>query len=243
VEAETRLMPSLALFTKSPALFLLALLTFGVAPVVAAKLAALSYPPDDDRRREILGELAAINLWQRPMWAAEQVARAFTEGLPARWRTRKIRRQQVLDRRYYDALERETLLRELERAEFQQALRELRELASDEHTHRPAVRRGRHAAPPAPRRVLLPGVLLAAMGSAFAGLAMLPAAPPAAESLAQGVEVSNDGALATVVAFLLIGLWAALFAEAQQHLQRRPAKRARAARAGRAKSIPLHQRP
>lgn len=236
-------MPSLALFTKSPALYVLALLTFGIAPVVAAKLAALSYPPDDDRRREILGELAAINMWQRPMWAAEQVARAFTEGLPARWRTRKIRRQRVLDRRYYDALQREVLLRELERAEFQQALRDLQELKSGARAHRPAVRGARHAAPPTRRRVLLPGVLLAAMGSAFAGLARFPAAPPPAEPLAQRVDVSDGGSAAVMIAFLLIAFWAALFAEAHHHLRRRPAKRAPDARLRRAKSIPAHQRP
>jgi hypothetical protein len=245
MEAAGRLMPALALFTKSPALFLLALLVFGAAPVIAAKLAALSFPPDDDRRREILGELAAINLWQRPMWAAEQVARAFTEGLPARWRTRKLRQQQVLDRRYYDALRREALLRERERAEFQQALRDLRAPGSCASAPGPAVRSGRHAAPPARRRrrVLLPGVLLVAMGSAFGGLAMLPVTAPPAEPVTPRVDVWDEGSAAAVVALVLILVWASVFAEAQEHVRRRPAKRARASRLRRARSIPVHQRP
>jgi hypothetical protein len=242
VEAAARLMPTLALFTKSPSLFLLALLVFGVAPVVVAKVAALSYPPDDERRAEILGELAALNVWQRPMWAAEQGARAFTEGLPARWRTRKLRRQQVLDRRYYDALRQEALLREAERADFQQALHDLRALTSDACAPAAAGRRGRHAAPSARRRAaLLPAFLLAMAGIAFGGLAMLPVAAPPADRVTPQVGVAGESAAAVVVALVLILLWGLVFAQSWEHIRR--SKPTRTARVRRARSIPVHQRP
>lgn len=234
-------MPGLALFTKSPSLFMLALLVFGVAPVVLAKLAALSYPLDDERRTEILGELAALNVWQRPMWAAEQAARAFTEGLPARWRARKLRRQQVLDRRYYDALRSEASLREAERAEFQQALRDLQALST---AYAPVVhgRRGRHAAPASrPRAALLPAVLLAAMGTAFGGLAMLPSAETSPPGVTPQVDAWDESAVAVVAAVVLILLWCVLFAESWQHIKR--VKLTRGARVRRACSIPVHQRP
>lgn len=235
-------MPGLALFTKSPSLFMLALLVFGVAPVVLAKLAALSYPPDDERRAEILGELAALSVWQRPMWAAEQAARAFTEGLPARWRTRKLRRQQVLDRRYYDALRSEAVLREAERAEFQEALRDLQANASTAYAPVVQGRRGRHAAPAArPRAVLLPAVLLAAMGTAFGGLAMLPSAAPSPPGVTPQVDAWDESAAAVVAAVVLILLWGVLFAESWQHIKR--VKLTRGARVRRARSIPAHQRP
>jgi hypothetical protein len=74
---------------------LTALLVWGFAPGAVLRLIVLVYPRDHPRRRELLGELYAYPLVQRPFWVAQQLEIAFFEGLRGRfsaWRTaRKLR--------------------------------------------------------------------------------------------------------------------------------------------------------
>jgi hypothetical protein len=71
----------------------IALLLFGFAPGAVLRVILLAFPPDDPRRRELLGEVHAVPRIERPFWVAEQVEVALFEGLRARirrWRSRAL---------------------------------------------------------------------------------------------------------------------------------------------------------
>lgn len=225
-------MTALALFVKSPWLFLLALLVFGFLPIVVGALAARMYPPTDDRRREMAGELSAINVWQRPMWAAQELARGFTDGLPARRRARQeARTQQVLDRRFYDEQRREAELREVEQAEFEQVLVAARLLEAQSlelhvHVQRQVYARSRRHGAHArshQRATLVPGVLMLTIGAALGGLALL---PPAAAGVASPSQASHGfhwsvWGVSVAVAVALILAWVLIFV-GRDALNRKP---------------------
>jgi hypothetical protein len=66
-----------------------AILVFGFAPGVVLRLILLLYRKDHPRRRELLGELYAVPMIERPFWVAQQLEVAFFEGLPSRFATRR----------------------------------------------------------------------------------------------------------------------------------------------------------
>lgn len=64
--------------------FLLFLLVFGVMPGVVLRIIVLAHPRDSGRRKELIAELYAVPRVQRPLWVAEQLELALTEGLVGR---------------------------------------------------------------------------------------------------------------------------------------------------------------
>jgi hypothetical protein len=60
---------------------LVVLLVFGFAPGILLRLIALAFHRDDPRRSELLAELYRVPRWERPVWVAEQLERALSEGL------------------------------------------------------------------------------------------------------------------------------------------------------------------
>jgi hypothetical protein len=64
--------------------FLLFLLVFGVMPGVVLRIIVLAHPRDTGRRKELIAELYAVPRVQRPLWVAEQLELALTEGLGER---------------------------------------------------------------------------------------------------------------------------------------------------------------
>jgi DNA-binding transcriptional MerR regulator len=81
-------MPSLVFQFSWPALGI-ALLAFGFAPGAVLRLIVLAYPPDDPRRRELLGELYAVPWYERPFWVMGKLEVALFEGLPCRFARKK----------------------------------------------------------------------------------------------------------------------------------------------------------
>jgi len=67
----------------------IALLVFGFAPGAVLRLIVLAFPPDDPRRRELLGELYAVRRIERPFWVIEQLEVGLFEGLRRRFARRK----------------------------------------------------------------------------------------------------------------------------------------------------------
>jgi hypothetical protein len=65
----------------SPAAFVIVLLVFGTAPGLVLRLIVLAFPADDPRREELLAELYAVPRYERPLWVAEQIEIAISEGL------------------------------------------------------------------------------------------------------------------------------------------------------------------
>lgn len=60
---------------------LLVLLVFGIAPGLVLRLIVLMFHRDDPRRRELIAELYVVPRIERPLWVAEQVEVALSEGL------------------------------------------------------------------------------------------------------------------------------------------------------------------
>jgi hypothetical protein len=60
---------------------LVVLLVFGFAPGALLRLIVLAFRRDDPRRSELLAELYRVPRWERPVWVAEQLERALSEGL------------------------------------------------------------------------------------------------------------------------------------------------------------------
>lgn len=60
---------------------MLALVVFGIAPRLALRLIMLLFRRDDPRRRELFAELHAVPRIERPLWVAEQLEVALSEGL------------------------------------------------------------------------------------------------------------------------------------------------------------------
>lgn len=67
---------------------LLPLAIFGLLPGPFLRLVVQLYPKGDPRRRELLGELYAIEFHKRPFFLAQCLELALLEGLPRRWRRR-----------------------------------------------------------------------------------------------------------------------------------------------------------
>lgn len=58
-----------------------ALVVFGVAPGLVLRLIVLAFHPEDPCRDELRGELYGVPRWERPLWVAEQLEIAISEGL------------------------------------------------------------------------------------------------------------------------------------------------------------------
>lgn len=63
---------------------LLFLLVFGVMPGIVVRLIVRAHPRDTGRREELIAELYSIPPLRRPLWVAEQLELALTEGLVQR---------------------------------------------------------------------------------------------------------------------------------------------------------------
>lgn len=64
--------------------FLLFLLVFGVLPGIALRVIVLAHPRDTGRREELIAELYIIPPMRRPLWVAQQLELALTEGVALR---------------------------------------------------------------------------------------------------------------------------------------------------------------
>jgi Uncharacterized protein conserved in bacteria (DUF2314) len=62
-------------------LALLAIFIFAICPQWILRLLVLVYDRDDPRRKELLGELYAVEYWKRPFWVAEQFETALADGV------------------------------------------------------------------------------------------------------------------------------------------------------------------
>lgn len=62
-------------------LLLVALGVYGFFPGLAARLISLCFRKSDPRRKELIAEVYAVPRWERPIWVAEQLERAISEGL------------------------------------------------------------------------------------------------------------------------------------------------------------------
>jgi hypothetical protein len=69
---------------------LLVLFVFGTAPGLVLRFLVLAYPKGHPRRRELVAQLYTIPRGMRPLWVAEQVEVALFEGVPHRWRARRM---------------------------------------------------------------------------------------------------------------------------------------------------------
>ncbi len=58
----------------------------GIAPGLVLRLVVCLYPKDHSRRRELLGELYAVEYRNRPLFVGQHCELALFEGIPARWR-------------------------------------------------------------------------------------------------------------------------------------------------------------
>lgn len=63
---------------------LLLLLAIGVMPGLVLRIIVLAHPRDSGRREELIAELYAVPPIRRPLWVAEQLELALTEGLGGR---------------------------------------------------------------------------------------------------------------------------------------------------------------
>lgn len=57
------------------------LVLFGIAPGAVLRVIVLAFHPEDPRRYELQAELYAVPRWERPLWVAEQIEIAISEGL------------------------------------------------------------------------------------------------------------------------------------------------------------------
>lgn len=65
----------------SPVTFVLILLIYGFAPGALLRIIVLAFPAGDPRRAELRAELYAVPRLERPIWVAEQIEVAISEGL------------------------------------------------------------------------------------------------------------------------------------------------------------------
>lgn len=61
------------------------ILVFGLAPGFVLRIIALAFHGGDPRRREMIAELHAVPYWERPLWVAQQLEVAISEGLRDRF--------------------------------------------------------------------------------------------------------------------------------------------------------------
>lgn len=64
----------------------MAVVIFSLVPDFVLRLFVLIYPRGEDRRKELIGELARRPRWERPFWVAEHLAMIVTEGCGERVR-------------------------------------------------------------------------------------------------------------------------------------------------------------
>lgn len=76
----------------SPRAFAIALLLLLVAPGLLVRCLVRIYPRDDPRRSELLAEVRAVPVSERPFWVLEQVETVLVDGLPSR--VRRLRQRQ-----------------------------------------------------------------------------------------------------------------------------------------------------
>lgn len=67
--------------------YLFFVLVFGLTPGFALRILVRAYPRDHPRRMELIAELYAQRYLERPLFVAQQLETAISEGLPARWRS------------------------------------------------------------------------------------------------------------------------------------------------------------
>lgn len=70
---------------------LLALVLLGLLPGATLRLIVRIYPKEHPRRRELVAELYIIEYHKRPLFVAQNLELALSEGLPARWKRRERR--------------------------------------------------------------------------------------------------------------------------------------------------------
>jgi hypothetical protein len=65
----------------SPETLIAAIVLFGIAPGLVLRVIVLAFHPEDPRRYELQAELYAVPRYERPLWVAEQIEIAISEGL------------------------------------------------------------------------------------------------------------------------------------------------------------------
>ncbi len=70
----------------SPRAIAVVLLLLALAPNLVLRCLVKAYPCDDPRRRELLAELRAVPIGERPVWVVEQIETALLDGLSSRLR-------------------------------------------------------------------------------------------------------------------------------------------------------------
>lgn len=83
-------MNALTEILRSPWLYLAFLLSFGFMPPILVRVFVLIYPRGHERRKELPAEMLAVPYKERPVWLAEQLALALTEGLWERFHWRPV---------------------------------------------------------------------------------------------------------------------------------------------------------
>jgi DNA-binding transcriptional MerR regulator len=66
---------------------LLGLAFFGTAPGLLLRLIVRVYPMSHPRRRELVAELYQVESSRRPLFVAQQLELAISEGIPSRWKS------------------------------------------------------------------------------------------------------------------------------------------------------------
>ena len=83
--------------------YLLFVLVCGLTPGFALRILVRAYPRDHPRRMELIAELYAQRYLERPLFVAQQLETAISEGLPARWRSlRRAKPKVSLGERFAD---------------------------------------------------------------------------------------------------------------------------------------------
>jgi hypothetical protein len=94
---------------------LVAIGVFSIAPQVVLRLLVLSYPKQHPRRKELVGELAIVELWKKPFFVGELLVAVPCEGIPIRWQERRKRARAKAEAAAHLELERVAIRRAVER--------------------------------------------------------------------------------------------------------------------------------
>ncbi len=68
----------------TPLAFFVAVLIWGVLPGAAIRLIVRLYPKGHERRKELVSEVYAVPIWERPFWVASQLELGLVEGVTLR---------------------------------------------------------------------------------------------------------------------------------------------------------------
>jgi DNA-binding transcriptional MerR regulator len=74
---------------------LLGLVLFGLLPGASLRLIVRIYPKGHPRRRELVAELYTIDYQKQLFFVAQNLELALSEGLPARWKSRRGRNEDI----------------------------------------------------------------------------------------------------------------------------------------------------